>query len=91
MKPQMSDLSAKASGEPLQMRGLMHVLSSNYTEGMSLDELQIAVGSVIKKQIQESLQNLDASSIQVVMSFLQSVDYTLTIDNNKEIRSGRSM
>lgn len=89
--PQISDLEVKATGNPLQMRGLMHVLSTSYSEGMSLDELQMAVGTAVQQQLQQSLQTLDPATAQSVMSFLQDVDYTLTLEHNKEIRSGRTM
>ena len=72
------------------MRGLMHVLSSNYTLGMSLNDLQVAVGTAVQQQLQQSLQSLDSATAKSVMAFLQSVDYTLTLDYNKEIRSGKS-
>ena len=88
--PQINDLPTKASGNPLKMRGLMHVLSSNYTEGMSLDELQMVVGTAVQQQLQQSLQSLDPTTAQTVMSFLQGVDYTLTQEYNKAIRVGRS-
>jgi response regulator of citrate/malate metabolism len=89
--PQLSDMEVKATGNPLQMRGLMHVLSSSYTEGMSLDDLQVAVGTAVQQQLQQSLQGLDPATAQSVMSFLQNVDYTLTLDYNKEVRTGKSM
>ena len=68
----------------------MHVLSSNYTLGMSLNDLQVAVGTAVQQQLQQSLQSLDSATAKSVMAFLQSVDYTLTLDYNKEIRSGKS-
>ncbi len=84
-------LSDKASGNPLKMRGLMHVLSASYSEGMSLDELQMAVGTAVQQQLQQSLQTLDPATAQSVMAFLQNVDYTLTLDYNKVIRTRRTM
>ena len=89
--PQISDLEVKATGNPLQMRGLMHVLSTSYSEGMSLDELQMAVGIAVQQQLQQSLQTLDPATAQSVMAFLQDVDYTLTLEHNKAFRSGRTM
>ena len=89
--PQLSDMEVKATGNPLQMRGLMHVLSSSYTEGMSLDDLQVAVGTAVQQQLQQSLQGLDPATAQSVMAFLQDVDYTLVTEYNKEIRTGRTM
>ena len=89
--PQLSDMEVKASGNPLKMRGLMHVLSSSYTEGMSLDDLQMAIGTAVQQQLQQSLQGLDPATAQSVMSFLQNVDYTLTLDYNKKVRTGKSM
>ena len=84
-------LSDKASCNPLKMRGLMHVLSASYSEGMSLDELQMAVGTAVQQQLQQSLQTLDPATAQSVMAFLQNVDYTLTLDYNKVIRTRRTM
>lgn len=89
--PQISDLGVNASGDPLKMEGLMHVLSKSYSEGMSLDELQVAVGTAVRQQLQQSLQNLDSATAQSVMAFLQDVDYTLATEYNKEIRTGRTM
>ena len=89
--PQLSDLEVKASGNPLQMRGLMRVLSTSYSEGMSFDEFQIAVGTAVQQQLQQSLQTLDPATAQSVMAFLQDVDYTLTLEHNRAIRSGRTM
>ena len=89
--PQVSDMETKASGNPLKMRGLMHVLSSSYKEGMSLDDLQVAVGTAVQQQLQQSLQGLDPATAQSVMSFLQNVDYTLTLDYNEKVRTGKSM
>lgn len=89
--PQIDDLSVKASGNPLQMRGLNHVLSAVYTEGMSLDELQIAVSTAVQQELQRSIQALDPMAVRNVMNFLQGVDYTLTQEYNKEIHTGRSM
>lgn len=89
--PQISDLPAHATGNPLQMRGLMHVLDLNYTEGMSLDELQTSVGSAIQQQLYKSLNGLDPATARAVMSFLQDVDSTLTLEYNKEVRTGKSM
>lgn len=88
--PQISDLGVKNTGNPLQMKGLMKVLSTSYSEGMSLEELQIAVGTAVQQQLQQSLQTLDPATAQSVMSFLQNVDYTLTLEYNKEIRTGRT-
>lgn len=85
--PQLSELGVKPSGNPLQMRGLMHVLSNVYTEGMSLDELQLAVGTIIQQQLTDAIQTMDPATVQTVMTFLQGVDYTLTLDNNKQIRN----
>ncbi len=84
--PQVSELGTKASGDPLQMRGLMHVISTSYKEGMSLDDLKVAVASTIQQRLQQSLQNLDPATAQTVMSFLQNVDSTLVLDNNKIVR-----
>jgi hypothetical protein len=75
----------------LQMRGLNHVLSVIYTEGMPLDELQIAVATAVQQELQRSIQNLDPIAARNVMDFLQGVDYTLTQEYNKEIHTGRSM
>ena len=75
----------------LQMRGLNHVLSVIYTEGMPLDELQIAVATAVQQELQRSIQNLDPIVARNVMDFLQGVDYTLTQEYNKEIHTGRSM
>lgn len=90
MTPGIVDLEAKASGNFLQMRGLMHVLSSNYVEGMSLDELQMAVGTAVQQQLQQSINSLDPTTAQTVASFLQNLDYALTLEHNKEISAGRS-
>lgn len=73
------------------MRGLNHVLSVIYTEGMPLDELQIAVATAVQQELQRSIQNLDPIVARNVMDFLQGVDYTLTQEYNKEIHTGRSM
>ena len=88
---QINDLPTNASGNPLQMRGLMHVLSSTYTKGMSLDELQMAVGTAIQQQLQQSIESLDLTTAQTVMNFLQGVDYTLTKEYNKEVHTGRTI
>ena len=47
----VDNLQTQASGDPLKMRGWMHVLSSNYTEGMSLDELQMLIGTTVQQQL----------------------------------------
>ena len=73
------------------MRGLNHVLSVIYTEGMPLDELQIAVATAVQQELQRSIQNLDPIAARNVMDFLQGVDYTLTQEYNKEIHTGGSM
>lgn len=91
MTPQIGELSAKASGNPLHMRGLMHVLSNVYTEGMSIDDLQMGVGLKVQEQLKRSLETLTPEQAQVVRIFLQSVDYTLTLENENKIRSGKSM
>ena len=88
---QMSNLSVNASGNPLQMRGLMHVLSSSYHDGITLEELQIAVGTAVQQQLQQSLQGMDQASAQTILSFLQGLDYTLTQDYNKNVRSDRTL
>ena len=89
--PQISDLAAKPSGNPLQMRGLMHVLSTSYSEGMSLDELQMAVANAVRQQLQQSLQTLDPATAQSFMAFLQSIDNALVEGYNPVIRTGRTM
>ena len=86
---QIDSMPVKDSGNPLQMRGLMHVLSSVYVEGMSLNDLQIAVGTVVQQQLQQSINSLDSASVQPVMNFLQNLDYTLTLEQNKEVIKGR--
>ena len=58
---------------------------------MSLDELHMAVGTAVQQQLQQSLQTLDPATAQSVMAFLQNVDYTLTLDYNKVIRTRRTM
>ena len=88
---QMSNLGVNASGNPLQMRGLMNVLNSSYHEGITLEELHVAVGTAIQQQLQQSLQGMDQASAQTVLSFLQGVDYTLTQDYNKTVRSDRTL
>jgi|GEM_PF-2408522 len=88
---QMSNLGVNASGNPLQMRGLMNVLKSSYHEGITLEELQVAVGTAIQQQLQQSLQGIDQASAQTVLSFLQGLDYTLTQDYNKTVRSDRTL
>ena len=61
------------------MRGLNHVLSVIYTEGMPLDELQIAVATAVQQELQRSIQNLDPIAARNVMDFLQGVDLAKTI------------
>ena len=87
--PQINDMPMKASGNPLQMRGLLHVMSSIYSDGMSLDDLQVSFGTVLQNELRDAIQGMDESQVQVIMSFLQKLDYKLTLDYNKTVRNKR--
>ena len=88
---QISDLEIKPSGNPLQMRGLMHAISVSYTDNQSLDDLQLSVGTIIQQQLQSTLEELDPISQQTVMNFLQKVDYNLVLENQKTVRDEKSL
>ena len=74
------------SYNPLEMRGLMHVLNYNYKEGMPLRDLQVSVGSAIKQQLQQEIQKLDSETARTVMMFLQEIDSNLSVKYNRQLK-----
>ncbi len=60
-------------------------------EGMSLDDLQLAVVTAVSKQLEQSLEGLDPVIAQSVIKFLQSVDYNLSSGYNIAVRDGRTV
>lgn len=87
--PQMDELTVKPSGDPLQMRGLSHVIGVSYQEGMNVDYLQQKVGSAVNEQISAVLETYDPNQIETIMSFLKNVDYNLTMLNNKVVEEDK--
>ena len=87
--PQLSELETKSSGNPMLMMGLMRAIDSIYTVGMSLDEVQVAIGAVIHQQLTNTLQTMDQVSAQVALDFLGKVDYALGIDYDKQVRNNK--
>ena len=84
--PPMSDLGVKSAGNPLQLRGLSDVISASYYDGIGKDELELIVASKVKEQLESSLESLQAADKQVVLSFLQGLDYNLTLNNAVQVR-----
>ena len=85
MLPPKESLTVGGNGNPLQMRGLCHVVSACYEQGMTLDELQAKVGSAVQKELSMQLQAMDPASAKVVMEFLKTIDNGLTLDYNRDI------
>lgn len=78
--------SVKGNGNPLQMRGLCHVIGAVYQEGMDLNELEERIATVVQAQISKTLETFDQRQNETIMNFLNSVDNNLTLENNKVIR-----
>ena len=73
------------SNNPLQMRGLLHVITKCYEKGITLDELEFRIGTAVQKELTSQLQSLDPSSAKIVMDFLMTIDNGLTLNYNKNI------